>query len=168
MARLKMKRLKKSLWGIQYRAKCFLWDLRVGQMAPKRSMTAKNAGWYNINGEKMGWGDLSTNNFRRISQELEDDELFIVLREGPSYMDFHYPREWNPSPKGGEHSPGIRYVMKHAAWIIAKGRIYNIVHFPDETNKWSSICKVRYKNIHLDVAKKLVKDLREKIMQAQV
>ena len=167
MANLKMKRLKKSLWGIQYKARCFLWDLRVGQMAPKGKMTAKNAGWYNINGEKMGWGDLSSDDFKRISQELEEDELFIILRERASYTDFHWQREFSPTPKGGEHSPGIRYVLEHAAWIIAKGRVYHIVHFLEDANKWSSICGVRYKHTHVDTAQKMVRELRTKIREAQ-
>lgn len=45
----------------------------------------KNAGWYNAQGEKLGWGDLSCLNTVRIARELQSNEMFVILDEQDSY-----------------------------------------------------------------------------------
>jgi hypothetical protein len=52
-----------------------------GQMRARRTMIAKNAGWYDENARKIGGGDLSAEDAVRIAAYLHEGELFIVLRE---------------------------------------------------------------------------------------
>ena len=74
-----MKRLKKGLYGHEFRHTSNLFGLGCGQMSAEGGRVIKNGGWYNRSGEKLGWGDLSVEDLRRISCELEDGELFIIL-----------------------------------------------------------------------------------------
>ena len=86
-----------------------------------------NGGWYNRAGEKLGWGDLSPEDFRRISREIPEGELFIVLSEYDSFWPFV---EKNPgtvgtscttSPSG--EAPGPDYVATKCLYIIRRGEM---------------------------------------------
>lgn len=55
----------------------------------------------------------------RIARELEASELFIVLSEGESRGD-------GTANSVCESTPGVRYVAKHALFIIAPGHLYVI------------------------------------------
>ncbi len=103
--------------------------LSTGQMRVAGKIT-HNSGWYNSNGEKLGFGDLSTGDFRRIAAELEENEAFVILYEGDSLWHFG---ETNPGTIGSmvktrpkEIMPGIGYVAQHCGFIIRKGVIYSV------------------------------------------
>ena len=76
---------------------------------------AHNAGWYNRAGERLGIGSLSADHMERISSELEEDELFIVLPE--RHVDYF---NW---------LPGVDFVAEHCGFIIAPGQIYGVYRF---------------------------------------
>lgn len=112
-----------------------LFGLRYEQMRLFEETVAKNAGWYNRQGEKLGFGDLSSSDFRRISNELIDDELFIVMYEHDSFWDFQENfRKLQDSGRSTNgypwmDSPGIAYVAEYAMYVIASGeRFYCGAH----------------------------------------
>ena len=125
-------RLIKDMYGSEFRPTGDLFGLRCGQFRGPSTRMAKNNGWYNKAGEKLGWGDLSATDFQQISGELEDDELFIILGEQDSF--------WNFVTKGGNigaqavtkpdvEAPGVEYVANRCRFIIAKGCAYTIHDF---------------------------------------
>lgn len=77
-----------------------------------------NAGWYNKNGEKIGWGDLDGRDFIRIMEELPEGEFFIVLGEGDSYWDADSRPLSKTDPK--------EYMIQYARMIIQKDKTYSI------------------------------------------
>jgi len=88
-----------------------------------------NGGWYNHAGEKIGWGDLTTDEFRKVAAEIEEGEIFIVLGERASFWNFVV----QPAVIGSlcdaqpeEKDPGLEYVAKHARFAIMKDRICRI------------------------------------------
>lgn len=88
-----------------------------------------NGGWYNKAGEKLGWGDLSPDDFRRILQELEEGELFIILYERDSFWNFvtHNPGIIGSmcTTKPTAEAPGVDFVAEKCAYIIAaRGQLY--------------------------------------------
>jgi hypothetical protein len=84
--------------------------LRCGQMRPRDTKVGHNNGWYNQNGEKLGWGDLSKEDLINIAKGLEEDEVFITLGEQDSY--------WYVDNKEKEMNPGRDYVIEKARHII--------------------------------------------------
>jgi hypothetical protein len=68
-----------------------LFDLRTGQMRDglgEEQRLIKNAGWYNADGHKLGWGDIGPQDIKSISSGLDDDEIFVVLTEHASFHKF--------------------------------------------------------------------------------
>jgi hypothetical protein len=110
-------RLVKGLYGHEFRNESTLFGLRCGQM--RADDIIHNGGWYNRQGEKLGWGDLSETDLYRIAAELEPGELFIVLPEGASYWDFGVVGK--PKANGDMQAPGVDYVANNASWVIEPG-----------------------------------------------
>ena len=80
-----------------------------------------NGGWYNKSGERLGFGDLSIADLRRIAVGIPDGELFIVLHEQDT---------WLRDVKGVKldvEAPGVEYVAAKCCYIIAP----LLVHFVD-------------------------------------
>ena len=135
-----------------------LFGLWCAQMRHRRIRVAKNAGWYNRRGEKLGWGDLSRDDLRRIETEIARDELFIVLPERESFWAFVTK---SPGPTGNEATtspkervPGIQYVLEHASMIIAEGRFFLVSDFEDR--KRIQFQTIRFRVITRQVARELV------------
>lgn len=101
------KRLVKGMYGLQYHAEPGLFGLRCEQVRGRYLIHA--AGWYNAEGEQLGWGDLAVTDFVRIARELQDHELFVVLSQSRSM--------YAKSPD---------YITSKACWLIAPGKIYRI------------------------------------------
>jgi hypothetical protein len=116
-----MAQLTKGLYGHQFERASNLFGLSCGQIRGKDFV--HNGGWYNKLGEKLGWGDLSTDDFFRIRRELEEGEMFIILDESDSFWNFvtrpgllgH-----NAVTKPDVEAPGVDYVAAHARYIITK------------------------------------------------
>lgn len=94
-----------------------------------------NGGWYNAKGEKLGWGDLSSDDFINLARKLspKDGPLF-VLGEQDSYWKFVDNINCdNTSPTGFSHdvdekekNPEFQYVLEHARWIVWEGCVFNV------------------------------------------
>jgi len=120
--------LKKGMYGEEYRQTGNLFGLLCGQLRSIEKIT-HNSGWYNRKGEKLGWGDLSAQDFRRISDEIDPNEVFFVLSEQASSWDFMTERKVVDPLTGNEvkeDAPGINYVAKHAMYIITKNRLVKV------------------------------------------
>lgn len=116
-----MAQLTKGLYGHQFEQASNLFGLSCGQIRGKDFV--HNGGWYNKLGEKLGWGDLSVEDFQRIRRELEEGEMFIILGESDSFWNFvtrpgllgH-----NAVTKPDVEAPGVDYVAAKARYIITK------------------------------------------------
>ena len=129
-------RLTTGLYGHEFRNASDLFGIRCGQM--RADDTIHNGGWYNHLGQKLGWGDLSRDDLKRISQQLEPGEVFVVLPESASFWEFVKQPGLIGSmasvDRRTEQEPGIDYVRKHASWIIVTGRVMR-VHFYEQECK---------------------------------
>ncbi|MFA5830562.1 MAG: hypothetical protein WC878_01905 [Candidatus Paceibacterota bacterium] len=123
-----MAQLVKGMYGSERKPTGDLFGLRCGQERFKNRII-HNGGWYNQAGEKLGWGDLSREDFERISKELDyGGELFIVLNSHDSFWKF--TTNFDGFNVG---SPGIDYVTKHAQYIILRNQLYKIDTSEKET-----------------------------------
>jgi hypothetical protein len=120
-----MTQLTKNMYGTESRRTGNLFGLACGQMRGRQFV--HNGGWYNKAGEKLGWGDLSVDDFMTIALELEEGEVFIVLHERASFWQF----VTRPGLLGSDaqtavdiNSPGLDYVSENAAYIIAPCEIF--------------------------------------------
>lgn len=147
--------LAKGVYGHEFDTKRGPFALRCGQY--RFNEICHNAGWYNANGEKLGFGDLSDDDFKRIAENIPDGEAFIVLGERDSF--------WNFVDKPGiigalcrtkpEHdAPGIKYVISCAKYIITKNRC---CYAGDSIAPTSS--KVQFETITPKQVKEIVKNL---------
>ncbi len=128
-------RLVPGMYGRQDFSKVGLFGLVRGQISPRKLKLVHNGGWYNHLGQKIGWGDLSSKDFRRISSGLKKGELFIVLSEKDSFWAFVS----SIGATGGlsavreeERSPGVSYVADRALYVIAPRKIYAVTWSDDD------------------------------------
>lgn len=111
-----------------------IFGLSCGQM--RGHDIIHNGGWYNQEGEKLGWGDLCLLDLLQISKRLqyghrgEPHQWFIVLHENDSFWHFRDDASeiqafgWLQHMKPDMHAPGIRYVVSKAAYAIAPNAIF--------------------------------------------
>ncbi len=112
----KGKKKPSTLFGISY-----------GAMMPRDFRFAKNAGWYNKEGEELGFGDLSPQNIEKLKNELLPGELFIVLYEEDSWeRTISEAHKKNPKKIGNGKTPGPLYVAARAWIIVASKVVYEV------------------------------------------
>ena len=87
-----------------------------------------NGRWYNGVGQRIGWGDLSAEDIKRIQSKLRPEELFVVLSERSA---------WNLP---NEDKPGIDYLVEKASWVITP----TVIYFRDYKNEAGEIQGVHY------------------------
>lgn len=93
-----------------------------------------NGGWYNMKGEKIGWGDLCQCDLLRIGKMVSGP--FIVLQERESFWDV--PKELD------RNNPGMDYVRSKMTWATCESDIpiyvarYNEPEEPTE-KKWGEM-----------------------------
>ena len=124
--------LTKGVYGGEFDSLIGPFDLMCGQMRG-RGMT-HNSGWYNRLGEKLGFGDLSVEDFDRIAAGLEEGELFIILSESDSFWNFvtkpgHFGYQAKTQPT--VEAPGVEYVAAHAMYVIGPKQFYCSGEFID-------------------------------------
>lgn len=100
--------------------------LYMGQVRHKEIV--HNGTWYNGQGEKLGWGDLGAQDIIRISKELEAGELFITVREYPSY--------WGLPKDVDSEAPGLAFCRENCTWIIKPGEIFYADDYRDKRVDW--------------------------------
>lgn len=124
------KRLKRGMYGSEFKRTSNLFGIHCGQMRSGKDKRVHNGGWYNKFGEKLGWGDLSIQDFISIRGSLREDELFIILKEDASYWNFVSFQGKNRVFLAKKESyPGISYVVRHCIYIIASDSIYSVRDF---------------------------------------
>lgn len=108
-----------------------------------------NGGWYNKEGEKLGWGDLSPDDIKTIAAKLPPEESFYILSEGDSFWNFVKEiQDWNGAPvvekKEGprEEKPGIDYVKEKAFMVIRGGKLHTVRHDWETTSEPYQWCGV--------------------------
>jgi len=124
--------LTKGMYGEQYSfSNKNLFGLRCGSIRYGDTKIIHNGGWYNKYGEKLGWGDLSAEDFERIARELESNELFVVLGEEDSHWNFIVRSRIVGM---GSEAPGLDYVAEHAQYVVTKGQTYHVSRFQNPTS----------------------------------
>jgi len=88
-----------------------------------------NGGWYNSLGEKIGWGDLSPDDFHNIQKKLKPGEAFVILPERASFWNFvtrvgMIGSMSEVDPK--EANPGADYLAQHVNWIITSQGVFSV------------------------------------------
>lgn len=119
--------LTKGMYGNEFKPVKGRFGLHCGQT--RRSEWFHNAGWYNIEGEKIGWGDLAELDLKIISDGLETGEVFIILREVASFWKFVKQYGCVGSLCGVSpdmESPGLDYCIENAACVIKPGNVTHI------------------------------------------
>lgn len=109
--------------------------LRNGQMRPRTTRAVKNAGWYNRQGEKLGWGDLSMADMRRIAQSLRKGEMVILLSERDSFWAFVTKFSGGVGSEcetaNAEMAPGRAYVSSRCTHVISPRKIHVVERWGD-------------------------------------
>jgi hypothetical protein len=122
-------RLTKGMYGTEF-DKDSLFGIHCGQIRYRE--VVHNGGWYNSVGEKIGWGDLSSQDFKKISSELQPGEVFIIVGEQDSFWSFvSFDKGAGTKIEDKEQSPGINYVIEHARWAILPNQIYHVTSSHD-------------------------------------
>lgn len=120
--------LIQDLYGEEFKPFLGPFGLQSGQLRVERGF-GHNATWYNALGERLGWGDLSSDDVIRIREEIPVNETFITVGENMSFRHFV-----TNSPMIGSMAevrikvmrPGIGYVAQNARFIIRKDIIYYV------------------------------------------
>lgn len=112
-------------------------DLRTGQMRSYgNGKVGHNAGWYNQNGEKLGWGDLTMTDLERVATAIEKDEMFITVAEQDSFWAFVQQIGSIGAlcrVKPTEAAPGREYVACKARYVVTRGTVSHIRGRHDKT-----------------------------------
>lgn len=101
-----------------------------GQTRSRAVKLAHNGGWHNQTGQYLGWGDLSAHDLKRVSDEIDEGNVFIVLHEHDSY--WNYLRRF---PSGDPTEKGVAYVAEHASYIVHKQGMYCVDKYDDRTKR---------------------------------
>lgn len=104
--------------------------LRIG--AIKAVELVHNGGWYNTKGEKIGWGDLASEDIPKIQAALEQGEIFVVLSESDSYWNFVTFADSKTVVNPKESNPGLDYLSKKARWLISKNMVWFVTNYETE------------------------------------
>lgn len=83
-----------------------------------------NCGWYNREGAKLGWGDLSKEDLDKVAAALPAGELLVVLGEQASFWKFvtRVGVIGDLCEKtAAEAAPGVDYIAEHALFIVRSG-----------------------------------------------
>lgn len=157
-----MNRLSKGCFGHQFQTTTFpgFEFLRCGQIRQKEHF-GHNAGWYNKNGEKIGWGDLDVNDVQHLMKTLHDGELFITLGEHDSFWNFVTSFGMIGSmcsTDQKEQEPGIDYVAEKSRYIIAPNEMFiNGDEFWCKSGETTITDGIKCKSLTIDEIKELMK-----------
>lgn len=123
-----MERLIKDMYGTESQPIFSLFGLKTGQWRNPPDRVMKDAGWYNQLGQRLGFGDLDTQDLKRIMQALLEEEVFIILDRMAAYFDFRkeYAKVMGVYTEPDCSVPGILYVSQKAEYIVTTGQIYRV------------------------------------------
>lgn len=109
--------LTKLIYGIETNPKKTPFGILAGQV--KGDSICNNSGWFNINGEKIGSGDLSMKDLETISKHISPAEVFLILSENDS--GFNIPNHLDRT------EPGKDYVVNKTTWVVGKDNMGGII-----------------------------------------
>jgi hypothetical protein len=158
-----MNRLTKGCFGHQFQKITVpgFEFLTCGQIRTHENF-GHNAGWYNKNGEKIGWGDLSKKDVQNIQKALQDGELFITVSEHDSFWNF--VREFGSIGSMcrttiDEQAPGIDYVSEKSRFIIAHNELFaNAVEFWIKPGEKKEVDGIQFTGLEINEIKKLMQN----------
>jgi len=153
-------RLIQGMYGSEFAPASNLFGLYCGQI--RIEDLVHNGGWYNKQGEKLGWGDLDKADFLRIATELKDGELFIVLSESDSF--------WNFVTKIGPlgslcktdpkiENPGKGFVAQKCNFIIGPCQLYYVDEYNSLKDSAVDIKGLEFEVLTREKAKQLINSL---------
>ena len=145
------------MYGHQFHPANRLFGLSCGQMRSQDFV--HNGGWYNRLGEKLGWGDLSPEDVQRISHEVADEELFIILYESDSFWNFVTRPGIIGSMsavKPDVEAPGVDYVVEKCCFIIARDRLFYVDPFDGLKEKSITRSGLSFEVLTREAAKQLI------------
>jgi hypothetical protein len=124
-------KLTKGIFGREFGPKVKTeFNLHSGQMRAGQGKMTHNSGWYNAAGEKLGWGDLSAEDFGRIRALLEPGQAFIVLPEHESFWSFvteHKGHLGSHCPTSADaEAPGLEYIQEHMSYLVTQDAVFVI------------------------------------------
>ena len=121
--------LVKGMFGTEFgRKQKNDFGLQTGQMRAINKMT-HNSGWYNAQGERLGWGDLSITDMANIRSLLEPDQSFVVLSESDSFWNFVEKTGgygWQAETNADIEAPGVQYIKDNMMYLINRDGIFGI------------------------------------------
>lgn len=106
--------------------------LVLGQKRTGFEVVVADAVWYNTDGRRIGWGALSSSDFRNIQNDLNNprwhlgqDEKFVVVTEG--VVSLLYLRAHHANfDRLGAHTVfevGPEYLAAHGSFIVTRGEM---------------------------------------------
>lgn len=132
-------KLVKGMFGHEFGPKVdSAFGLSAGQMRCNYKVT-HNSGWYNASGEKLGWGDLSSEDMTRIKENLDPNQVFIVLGEHDSFWNFvdHVGAIGSMSSITQDaETPGRNYVEQKMDYMITAKEVIPVVDRKCFQNSW--------------------------------
>jgi hypothetical protein len=139
------------MYGSEIKSVTNRFELRTGQRREPAyrdgTRIIKNAGWYNKDGDRLGWGDLDATDIDRITAQLEPDEYFVVLGQQDAFHDFEAQwRRANPRNKRTPNiaAPGRIYIAQRARYIIGSRQCWRVVQ-PDMEGSDRTECGIVFK-----------------------
>lgn len=117
--------LTKGVYGLETDSNKTPFRFLNGQI--RTDSVINNAGWFNLAGEKIGYGDLSMQDLQTISASIPKDECFFALSE--------FATSWSMPPEMNASEPGKNFVLDHCIWAVSSNAIPN-------STPYSSVVKV--------------------------
>lgn len=90
-----------------------------------------NGRWFNRHGHYLGWGDLSERDLNTIANELEDGELFLVMREY-DFCIYIRDRKGTYTWESLHADERQQYVYDYTAFLVAPGKVYEMGGFAQD------------------------------------
>jgi hypothetical protein len=149
--------LTKGMFGEQFKPQSPAFGIRCGQM--RGNDFVHNGGWYNRQGEKLGWGDLSHDDLRNLRDQLDEGQLFIILGESDSFWNFVTEIGVIGSMcavKPDINAPGPAYVAEHARFIIAHGRLILVDRWASHANRTWEHDGLKFEVLTAEEAKRMI------------
>lgn len=137
---------------LRYFPKCELFGLQRGQF--RGPGTVLHGYWYDRSGENTGCGDLSTEDFRRISARLEDDDLFVITETTPRPNLGNRPAARSTSKRNSRIAM-LEKLVKACRCIVARGRLYYVKNYSQFEGSFQ-INGLRFQTLTLAEAKRML------------
>lgn len=124
-------KLTKGMFGDEFSQRIETeFNIYTGQLRSSYEKITHNGGWYNTEGEKLGCGDLSTEDLNRIRAILEPSQTFIVLSEDDSFWAHIDRHRGSLGPQcesdADELTPGPTFVQKYMSHLVTSDGIYSV------------------------------------------